>query len=724
MSSKLIGKSRVAQGGAVAIALEHVKKIYNRNGSRMFGDTLAVAGAAKAISMESLNDNELQAVSSELDTLRTSLESLGMPFQPHQIDAAQASAVLVSDPFKAVSAPVGRQMPAMEGMWYPAVGEGAMEKRIGLESFDNRENAITVPYSVVYNLYGARQNEFGETLYPTVVVAPDQYGYDITVRLVQVMEEFQRKTSGEASDDYFGKRNILNALLDHTILRNDQLRCIPVYRDEAKDKFVDPALVAPVSMMFEGVSIDTAPLAVGKKVDLIAISQTDKLLESGVMTVVDALDSFIQLDALYLKVGPAGGAEAIKLGNLSQIQASMFTDARQGNQRRMTLAFETKELMINKSTKRADGSDSVVLKPIIDGKYTVRLGATVFGDANLEIANLTITPTDLRVYSVENEDGQFLDLSKGAGKTIADLFVDAEIVGYDQISRRTNSDLRERGQLIDQTSVKMVYGVPLLAPIHTLRPVATGDANDASDLAALVTATHVRTSNEAVTALLLADQTLAGFVSHNGGVRKGDPEILGPARYLVTPFYETDTLDMLKLVNSVTSHERAADVQSVLVNKIRDVVFRMYRDSAYGIAADAMAGGMGPKPTIIIATDPVLARYMQVTGDFRLIHEEFDVKIVDTMDLRMKGQIFITFGQFGGESVGVPNPLHFGNMAWKPELTMVLPIQRGGATVKELSVQPSFKHFTNLPILAKLVVTGIHDVMTTKVAIDFFQTNK
>ena len=54
------------------------------------------------------------------------------------------------------------------------------------------------------------------------------------------------------------------------------------------------------------------------------------------------------------------------------------------------------------------------------------------------------------------------------------------------------------------------------------------------------------------------------------------------------------------------------------------------------------------------------------------------------------------------EGIIIPSlhPLHFGNMAWKPELVLVTPLTRADATIKELVVQPAFKHITQLPIMA------------------------
>ncbi|EKD22582.1 MAG: hypothetical protein ACD_84C00042G0010, partial [uncultured bacterium] len=97
------------------------------------------------------------------------------------------------------------------------------------------------------------------------------------------------------------------------------------------------------------------------------------------------------------------------------------------------------------------------------------------------------------------------------------------------------------------------------------------------------------------------------------------------------------------------------------------------------------------------------------------------VKVVSTLNQTMAGKIVMSFGVFGAGTEGVPNPMHFGAMAWKPELTLVLPINRNGATSKELTVQPSFLHVTNLPIMASLDVLGISDVIAGKVSRNFHQ---
>jgi hypothetical protein len=168
---------------------------------------------------------------------------------------------------------------------------------------------------------------------------------------------------------------------------------------------------------------------------------------------------------------------------------------------------------------------------------------------------------------------------------------------------------------------------------------------------------------------------------------------------------------MSAIVDSLTSTSRVEDLQNAIINKIRDHAYRLYRDSEYKAAADALNGGISPVPTVIIGTDPVLARYLTVTGDLRTLGGQFDVRIVSTLDHRVSGKIFITFGVFDENRNVEPNPLNFGNMAWSPELTLVLPISRDGQISREIAVSPRFLHVSHLPIMAVLTVENVPDVL-------------
>ena len=678
-----------------------------------------------ALAVESIAPQDQSELEQSVKGLQTALETFGTThlggISQAQRDAGIAAAVLAGDVGAYLRAPVTHSVPSTESLRVIGFGAGdnfSERMRPALEAYDEKENRNAVVYSVAYNMQAARQDEFGEAFFPTVVVTPDQVGFAVNIQLVEVYNEVRRNISGELNN--FGRRNIIQAVIDPTILRNDQTKIVPVYRDESKDRFVPSSLVTPYDVDLDGQPVTTAPLAMGKSLSLLGISQTDALLETGILDSTDAIDSSVVLNAMYLRVPGAtpDDDEVFKFG-VSRLPYSVFNYAPQGNYRAMQLNFDSKMLLIDKATPTVDGSASVLLKTAIsDKKLAVRLGVKVSGSVNLELGDTNLFASEVVVVRVTTEDGVQLASTDPLFAAVVDVLKGATMIGYDLDAQRTNSNRRQRGQLLNTNMYTQLYSVPLRSPISIPRPLTAGDQTDASDLAALITTTHIRASNEAVGELIRVAGVLRDFVKNNDIVGD-DPEILGVARRLLKPIYEYKDLDVASIIDSRTSHERAEDTQAVLVNVLRDMAYRMYRDSGYKAAADALAGGVAVTPTVIIGTDPVIARYLTITGDLRTLGNGFNVKLVTTLDKRMAGKIYMTFGVFGEGTEGVVHPLHFGNMAWKPELTLVLPLHRNGQTSKELTVQPSFTHITNLPILAELDISGIPDVVAAKVSVNF-----
>lgn len=697
----------------------------NAGGSKLVEGSVARA----AISMESIDASMQAEIESAATGLTTALESIaasaapGVKYQKSQIDAAMAAGIMAGDIKAFLHAPtVMANQVSTEHMTFvnlsnlgtPDVFSARM--KVALEAYDEKENKNAVTYSVAYNMQAARQDEFGELFFPTVVVTPDQVGFAISIRLITVYDEVRRQISGDYKD--FGKRNIIEAVIDSSILRNDQTNIVPIYRTESAKHFVSNTLLTPKNVYVGAEEVSTSALKMGATFSLLGISQTEALLETGLLDSTDSIDTAISLTALYVKLPGATAADDELLRfSTDRSPLSTFTYAVQGNYRMMNLAFSTDSLLVSSKTKQADNSDSALLASLVSGEYSVRLGIKVSGSVNLELAETNVFSGAIVVTRVTDKDGTVLSLDSGPGATIAALFDNASAVGYDLAAQRTNLNRRERGQLLDTTFYSQVYTIPLRSPITIPRPLTIGDANDSSDLAALVTATHIRTSNAAVDELLRVQSVLSEYVDSKDTVGTS-PEIMGVASYLVSAFYEFEELKVDEIIDSIKSHERAQDTQAVLVNKIRDMAFRMYRDSGYKAAADALAGGVAPPPVVILGTDPVIARYLQISGDLRTLGGGLDLRIVSTLNKKMRGKIIMSFGAFGEGFDGIPNPMHFGNMGWKPELTLVLPLHRNGANSKELTVQPSFLHITHLPIMAALDVSGIPDVMSEKIAVN------
>lgn len=698
-------------------SLQQIRATVNNN-------NLASAPVARAaLSMESLRDDEVNALSTAVSQLEMSLESIAVDLgisksmSRAQKEAAVVAGLIAGDVGSYLSHPSSHQSISTESMSVvtaTGISDGFSKRSLGMEAYDEKDNRNAVVYSIAYNMQAARQDEFGEAFFPTVVVSPDNIGFAVSVRLFQVFNDFSRNISG-ALDNY-EKKNIIRAVIDASILKNEQTKIVPVHRPESLDKFVPAATIAPRTILLEGEPIVTAPLATGKRLSLLGISQTDTLLANGVMDVTDSIDPAVVLANIYIKIG----SDVLQFST-QNLPLSSFAAATQGLARQMNLAFSSSSLLITKNTKNVDGSPLVTLADVVTNDLIVRLNVNVTGSLNVELADTIVYGNGVDVNTVQNNLGELVALSAAPASDVVAALAGATVIGYDLTAYRTNLNRRQRGQLIDTTVFTQMYPVPLRGPITAIRPMTSDGQTDSSDLAALITATHIRTSNAAVAALLQAATILNDYVDARDTAGVG-PDVLGVGRFLVRPTFFKANLDVNASINSLTSHERARDMQAVLVNQIRDFAYRMYRDSGYKAAADAQSGGMSKTPTVIIGTDPVLSRYLMVDGDLRTLGSDFDIRVVTTLDSRMSGRIAMAFGVFDGSSENTPNALTFGNMAWKPELTLVLPISRGGQTSKELTVQPSFLHVVNSPIMAMIEVTGVPDTMTNKIPLYTHET--
>lgn len=723
------GMSPQVEASPVSLVLESLQAVVNQ-GSGSFA-TPDVAKAAMA--MESMSsDKQFQLntavnnLSNVIDTCLKTLPGFGK-LNVAQESAAIAAGIMASAPQAYFTKPIqtaGALQAAASGTATTVIGNsginGAMESRaFALEAFDNKENKNALVYSVAYNMQAARQDDFGEAFFPTVTVTPDNVGFMVSIRLIFVQDEVRRELNG--SLDKFGRKNVIKAVIDSTILRNDQTRIVPIVRtgggaNDSTVNFVAAADVSPYTVTLDTQPVLTAPLAVGKKFSLLGISQTAALLATGVLDSTDAIDSAVRLSAVYVKIAAdATNPAAIVKFSVDKLPRTDFNYAVQGNTRLLQLNFETDALRVIATTKKIDGSAVPQLAGLTD--HTVRLSSTMFGSVLQDKGDTVVNTGDLSIAKVTTVDGQIMDLTAGAGAAIATIFANATVIGYDLVAYRTNSNRRQRGQLIDTQYVNHLYTVPLLPPITALRPVGDTEANDSSLLSALITTTHIRTSNAAVGALLDARDFLKDYVSASD-LATDAPEILGVARYLVSPAYAEDTLDTATQIDSLKSADRAEDMVALIINKIRDMAYRLYTTSGYKAASDALFDGAAPKPMVIIGTDPILNRYLTLNGDMRLLGEYFDYKLVSTLDNRMTGKLIITFGMETSYNSGVPNPLHFGAMAWKPELTLMMPIVRNGATTMELTVQPSFRHIVSLPVMGSLDVVGIENIIADKAIVN------
>lgn len=700
------GSKNLAATGTQAVIVSLKNSVGNT-------DQMIPASMAKnALSLESANDNAKTSLMATYENLRTAIESaadslgISKTISEAQIKSAAIAGILASDYRSFMNSKIPSMSVSTEDIGVVSnvgMADTVDGRSFALEAYDERENKNAVIYSMSYNMQASRQDEFGETFYPTITISPDNVGFGVKVNLMNVFDGVDRKITGTFED--FKMKNIIRAIANPDIMKKEATKIVPIHRAQSADKFVSTTLLPAKTINLEGEMLTTSAIAAGKEVDLLGLSQTDALLASGTMDQTDSIDPGIDLRTVYIQVG-----DDIISFNVNNLPLANFVASPQGNYRLMVLNFSTTSVLANKDLKQVDGSALVDLASIVTNDYIVRLKIVMSGSVNIETGQTTVFGNTVRVHSIQDNTGDLLDMTVGAPAALVAAIEAGTILGYDLTAYRTNMNRRQRGQLINNTTYTQMYNVRLRSPITAVHPINVDNQTDNTDVQTLITATRVRTSNEAVTHLLNTANTLKEYYDARdvGGL---GPDVLGAGRFYVIPTYREETIDMNDLVDSIKSHERMADIQAALINKIRDNVYRMYRDSEYKAAADAISGGTAPKPTVIIGTDPVIAEYLMVSGDLRTLGNEFDFRIVSTLDYRMQGKIAITFGVFDENRNVAPNPMNSGNMAWAPELVLTANISRGGTISKETVVQPRYLFVTNLPVMTMLVINNIQDVI-------------
>ncbi len=679
--------------------------------------TTSLIEVSRSLGMESMTEGQVGQLNTALETMtsRTAnmVAGLGIEGISVQQQSSMVAAAIAAADLKSFAAR-GLSMEAIEsakGVVGNAVMSDAFANRLpAMEAYDESNNRDSVVYTVAYNFLAAKQNDFGETFYPTHVVSNDNVGVTVSLRLIQVYDDIKRNVNGALAR--FNRKNIVKALIDSTILKNEMTRVVPVVRPASLANFVDPALVPAAAVVLEGESINTAPLKVGVEMDIIGLSQTDTLLAAGVMDRTDGLDRSINLQNVYIQVG----ADVLSY-NVSNLATSNFLAQPQENYKRHALNFNSHSLVVNKAKKRADNTALVELADVVTEDLILQLKINMTGTVNIEEGGLVVYGNSIKIEKAFDAAGVELALTHAKVAPLVAKFATAVIFGYTLKAYRNNLNKRQRGQLLDTTYQNQTWTLPLRSPVSVIRPPNADSQTDSGDLASLVAATFARTSNEAVTTLLETAALLKEFVDSRVPTSLA-PDLFGVARELVEPTYIGETLDVNAVINSVSSHEKAADIQAVLAQKIRDIGSRLYRDSGFQAVIETKVAGVEGEPTILVGTDPMTARYLMVDGDTRLTGPTFNYKVVTTPDERMQGKLVIALG-YPDQSEGTLNPIHFGYMLWSPEATIVIPQARGDQISKELTVMPRFRHITNVPVMGMVEVKNIPDVVSKKISIDF-----
>jgi len=635
-------------------------------------------------------------------------------FTPAQIQAGRSIAAIAFDPTAAMNSlkqlkQVGNKDDVVVDALELGVEDYIDTNTLSVEAYDGQAINEAVYFSIVSNIMSAKQDEFGETFFPTIVIDPTSSGIAIDTEFTSVFTEFDRDISGVSNKSKFNKTPLIKALYATNVFGVDKNRVIPVKRAESEALlFTGYSYASTIS----GEEITTAPLKFGETVNLLGISQTDSLLAKGVMTQNDALDRTMNLEKIYFSLTGDNGSGTDVTENfvydVSVLPYSNFVGTMQDHEKDLGLNFSTTDVVLSTTDTKALTGNSLVLEALAPD-HVIKLSVKAVGDGNTQYGDVEVNLVNIKLDSVYDSQGNKLETTSTTYTAIKAVIDTIAGVGYELEAYRTNSNLRTKGHSITADSYRQIYTVPLRSGLNVTTPVSNASgANNDSKLAAHIQSIGMKVSMSAVTTLMNTGATLKA-VTANGNIANAN--VLGVGRFHVDAYYSEENINLPEFVDSVASTDRMADIKATLVNQIKDTVLDMYIQSNYGVAFETLRGGVDKTVTVIIGTDVKTKQYL-TSGDGKVeIGEGFNVKVVSTSNPVMRGSLYITFAVEDSDKNVKPNELSFGQCVWAPTITVDVTRTTSGETGRELFTMPRYLHIVNLPILAVLNITGYNDVL-------------
>lgn len=620
---------------------------------------------------------------------------------------AMSGALMAHDTTGASALQQRLQMPGASGtngvtaVTVEAIGRGNHDRRtvFTAEAFKNYDLDNSRIFSTLFNYSIVDFDDFIRTVWRPVTISPDSSFVELLVNVLTVFNGYEHTTDGKFKN--WERNNLVRAIADHTILHTDLTKAVPVVRPDAAEFFMDPAIVAPVTIEVAGRPVQTAPLKTNAgTMDLIGLCMPDWLInKNGILDQRDNLDPGISFE----KVVVALANDVLEFETTGFSNAD-FNRAPQGDQQRVINNWTNTAFVVTKLTKNADGTALSDLASVVTGELVLKIRVDLQADINFETGESSVNSGPVQIRSLQDKDGNNIAPTDARYVAIKAALAGAKEVGFVLRAFRSNADRRQRGQLINIRQFAENVVVPWRDPIAAERPAHGSTEQDTADLTALMSATRIRIHNEGVTALLENEVSIAHSAELVRNNNYDTPTTVGVGRHYVIPTYVTDELDMLKIVDSLKSSERNSDIQAAIVATLRNRLAHAYTDSQYKAASDALSGGTKPKPKVALVTDPVTARYIIEPGELRTL-VDFELVVVPILDFRMRNKIKMMFiTDDDGSSVDY---LNFGYLFWSPEQVLVANMSRTGAYNRETQLQPRYRFYVACPIFISIEVKNI-----------------
>lgn len=720
MSRRRFSGAKASEKEILNNAVLDVSAIINNGGSTYINKQLA----NDVIGLESIDSIAFQGVDRTMQQLKGELRSSSLGtvmlagYSPEQVDHALESAaytILASDDAVKFYSDAARRPNAIDGLGavvLPADGDSGY----AMESFDPISIPKYLAATAVANAQAAISGGFEEVWFPQQIVPAGQNGVDVQITIPRVFTTTVR--TGDGSTPYnLVKQSLVEAILDPSMLESEATTVVPYAIDATTPHALVLNSQIPTSnRIIDGITVPTRPILFGAEVDIIQLSNAPGLIKIGAFDETDSLDPIMNIGTIAYKLaittGATGGSAGTTIttyleADISSQLGTLLTQvqAGQGQEYQTT---STIRLDINPDTiNPVNGSNAATVRSTLEGILGIQSGtyfnitakAKLSGNANIETGYFLVNANNATIshlYDANKTEIALTPLS-ATGVTVA-----ITPLGYLPNVRRTNSNLRQNGTIIDSnTLVTYRFPVNLSAPLISQAPI--GAVNNVT-LEGLGYAAKIRNNGRAVKALQNAETVLAG----SNGIPAQSP-IIGAE--FVIPTYRRNEIDVTEMVTTMNSKDSLVNLRGQLLAAMSNMVNEALVASHY-LAALEMTSGDIDAFEIIVATSPEIAPHIWESGDIRTFGDNRKYIITKSNNKFFDGKIYISFRR-SGRSDEV-HPLDFGRMLVTPPITYDVAINRNGRTVNEIHTVPRVNSYVTLPILLRLDVIGLLSLYTSE----------
>lgn len=693
---------------------------------------------------QAINDVQEDAanINGAISTIGSEMETAEQPLSTDEVDNLEQSIVAAQDPATYVNATDNRDA----GTVVPSIGGEPDVGRVDVttESFEHHGMVNTLAMTAAYNIRPEKQSAAAELFFPTISLDVQQRNYTIDAHLLTVQANLEYNVNGKVPA-YRAQKHIIKGLRDAGILKSGFTDIIPVFRTGVNEEFFVDTSVFPAAEVITdyGDKVETAMLAIGKEVNVLALSQTDRQLATGGQDLTDQISANPKLKSLGVTIG----GKAVKFDNLGYHTDSQWTYAPTGDSEKIQLSFSSSTNLVTGDTKDITGADIDALAALKTNKAEVLLKLEVTGKGNTDYGTFTVSAVDVSVALVRNIDTkEVIDLESTEGKAVVEAIKNAniKIVGWELDATRTNSNVREHGLVLDDRVQRIIYGVKLHSPISVLRSIrdTSIEITESQAIDELIKTTYIRRTNAAITAIYEILDILKALPENLDNTEPFSFSNIGIGQFFVKTYVRDIAVDVYATVQSMQTSDRLCNVSSVLTNLMQTEITKAYCNSEMAAALEITdIGSNGFKPHVIAIADCFTRPYVCKDGDARTLGDAFDFTIESCSDNRLVssfdettgsvitnqdgevGTIFMSFGEpKNGAKLSVP--LWFGNCLDKREIPLALQRSRGSRNVKEIMVQPWFSHICHLPILVRITVKNLKKAVEERVPFAIFDESR